>query len=90
MKTKTEETKVNCTLKIKRNNHTLALNEFVLGSTEYDPGSRRRSCWYPIVILELPYWIRFMTISDGTIWTKAETDVTNCGTANICTVNLNS
>lgn len=44
MKTKTEETKVNCTLKIKRNNHTLALNEFVLGSTEYDPGSRRRSC----------------------------------------------
>ena len=47
---------------------TLALNVSISGSTELVPGSRRRSCERPCVIIEVPNGMRLGVIGDGVIF----------------------
>lgn len=68
---------------------TVALKKFSSGSSENVPGSRVKSCTYPRVIIDVPYWTRVAVIPDGVIRTYTEDDELNMGEVTIITVNLN-
>jgi hypothetical protein len=47
---------------------TLALNESASGSTELEPGSRRRSCERPCAIIDVPNGMRLGVMGVGVIF----------------------